>query len=314
MSKEELSIVEVDGWRMAKFQDEEERRIRDVDLGERLGLAQPRNIRAKIKEYELELKKLGVLVMRTVSVQNAKSLGNSSAGPGRPSKEYWLNKDQALLIAMHSGAAMAGEVSVKLIQAYNQLRATVAKQEEAILDLWRQLQSKMGDGPKLLPYVRESPDSRVGMWDWDLADELARLYGLHIPERTKGYPAFMSGFIGWLHDLFPEEIIGAIRERSKEFGAKRYQLMTDLTIEELKKIQTMLRMALNSRHNTSVKDVKEDIAHAVAAETARRLGIPRSVCHAVQVRLFPYGKCEACGSLNQARALFCQQCGHRLAA
>ena len=258
MPKKELNIVTVDNWDFGAFGDDDERRVRDLNLGARLQQKPPINIRRIIRTHWAALEKLGEIVVV--------SLGEKTQG-GRPGEEYWLNKDQSLYVAMHCGTKVAADVSVALIQAHNKLRIAVVNQQKTIAELYE----KLGAGTKLLPYVTEEPVDRSNVWDWDLAEELARLYDLPPPERRKGYPVFMAGFIGWLHDLFPEPIIKAIRERAQQSGAKRYQFMTDLTMEDLRQIQTMLRVVLMSNENDNVKEVKQKLLHVVATESARRM-------------------------------------------
>lgn len=92
---------------------DQEPRVLDVLLGERLGMAQPRNLRSKIKENSDELSLHGKVC--TVSVQT------STAG-GRPGMAYYLNEPQALLICMFSNTARAAQVRKMLIDVFMEYR------------------------------------------------------------------------------------------------------------------------------------------------------------------------------------------------
>lgn len=90
-----------------------EPRVLDVLLGERLGMAQPRNLRTKIKENSDELSLYGKVC--TVSVQ-------TSAAGGRPGTAYYLNEPQALLICMFANTAKAAQVRKMLIDVFMEYR------------------------------------------------------------------------------------------------------------------------------------------------------------------------------------------------
>jgi hypothetical protein len=82
----------------------------DTDIGNRLGMARPTNIRELIKQHRSELEQFGNL-----HVVGAKS--DARRGPGRPANaEYLLNEEQALLIATVSEAPNAPAVRAMLIR------------------------------------------------------------------------------------------------------------------------------------------------------------------------------------------------------
>jgi hypothetical protein len=96
-----------------------EPRILDTDLGERLGLARPTNIRGLILTSMEELEAYGGL-----------HTANANPGPtgGRPTTAFFLNRQQALLICILSRTERAREVRAEVIRrfdAYEQLVAAV---------------------------------------------------------------------------------------------------------------------------------------------------------------------------------------------
>jgi hypothetical protein len=62
--------------------------IRDIDLAESLGFDRPRDIRNIIARYRADLLKFGICA----------NVAQINPGPGRPSIECWLNKQQTLFI------------------------------------------------------------------------------------------------------------------------------------------------------------------------------------------------------------------------
>lgn len=88
---------------------EGEPRARDLDIAERLGFAEPIDIRKLIRRHACELQGHGVLATM------AKTSGREG---GRPSTEYWINEEQALLISIFSGARNAAAVRTMLIKVF----------------------------------------------------------------------------------------------------------------------------------------------------------------------------------------------------
>lgn len=121
----EAQMVTIEGLELAV---NGEPRMRDVDLGTRLGLAAPRNIRQLINRNRPEVERYGVIVERPTKAENtngsevcttavqtpptAKNVG------GRPGTEYWLNEGQAILVSVLSDAPKAPEVRELVIRVF----------------------------------------------------------------------------------------------------------------------------------------------------------------------------------------------------
>jgi hypothetical protein len=86
---------------------DDEPRILDLRVAEALDFDRPRNIRKLIERNTEELERHGTLLHH-----GAKSTG------GRPSAEYWLNRNQAICICMKSDAPRAAEVRVEIIAVF----------------------------------------------------------------------------------------------------------------------------------------------------------------------------------------------------
>jgi len=83
-------------------------RIRDVDLGERLGLKRPTDIRYTIERNRTELESYGIIHCERIIHEAA----------GRPSDEYWLNYRQALAVCQLSKAERAEIVRRALVEVF----------------------------------------------------------------------------------------------------------------------------------------------------------------------------------------------------
>jgi hypothetical protein len=89
---------------------DDEPRVLDTDLGERLGMANPRFLRHDIIEvHREELEEHGPLHFLPT---------NPGIRGGRPGRVYYLNEAQALLVALLSRAPRAAEVRHMLIMAF----------------------------------------------------------------------------------------------------------------------------------------------------------------------------------------------------
>jgi hypothetical protein len=111
-----------------------EMRIRDEDLGERLGFAKPAKIRELIERHKETLCKINILP----------TAGKIHVGAGRPATVYYLDKKQAIFITAKSETGNATDLTIEIIErfvAYERgaaPRATViepAEPPEQVLDL-----------------------------------------------------------------------------------------------------------------------------------------------------------------------------------
>jgi len=87
-----------------------EPRIHDLELGQRLGFSQDRDIRKRIKDHMAKLLTFGIC---------ATAAQNHGGGRGRPTEEFYLNRKQALFITMKSETNKAFEVQADIIRVYD---------------------------------------------------------------------------------------------------------------------------------------------------------------------------------------------------
>ena len=86
-----------------------EPRILDVTLGERLGMAQPLNIRKTIRANSAEISLYGGVITHGVK---------TSCKGGRPSKAFYLNEPQAILLCMFANTPAAADVRHQVITVF----------------------------------------------------------------------------------------------------------------------------------------------------------------------------------------------------
>lgn len=104
------ALTVFEGWSLDA--DAAEPRARDVDIAQRAGLAQPRDIRQTIEKNWDELTAHGEIGVCALQPQTS---------GGRPATEYWLNEAQsvALVSLMRTPAARALRIIlVRLFVAY----------------------------------------------------------------------------------------------------------------------------------------------------------------------------------------------------
>ena len=89
---------------------ENELRILDTDLAQRLGFERPRDIRKLINRYSKELGRMGVCA--TVAQ-------TSSAAGGRPSTVFYLNRKQAIFITAKSETPEATDITIEIIERFD---------------------------------------------------------------------------------------------------------------------------------------------------------------------------------------------------
>lgn len=119
-----VSVIErqviVEGWTLgvAQGSDGPEPRIRDVDLGERLKLKDPRKIRQLIKS----LATAGII--NPFAVMHAAGITG-----GRRATEFWLTEDEALFVAMRSDAEGAILLQREMVRVFMLARRGLLPQQ-----------------------------------------------------------------------------------------------------------------------------------------------------------------------------------------
>lgn len=103
----------------------DEPRVRDLDVAERLGMADPHSIRVMIRQNWTELAAYGEVSERQ---------SETSLRGGRPGREFWLNEGQALTICALSRTPTAARVRKALIDVFMQWRRRPAVDPMAVLN------------------------------------------------------------------------------------------------------------------------------------------------------------------------------------
>jgi len=105
-----FSIREVEGWPLG-FTCEGEPRIRDLDLGERLGFDRPRDVR-KLVARMVDAGKLNDVDQRATVARG------EGAVAAQPVTEYWLTEAQALKVAARSETDIADALLDEMIHVF----------------------------------------------------------------------------------------------------------------------------------------------------------------------------------------------------
>ncbi|MFC5359521.1 Rha family transcriptional regulator [Azospirillum himalayense] len=88
---------------------EGETRIRDIDLGERLGFVRPNKIRELIERWMEALLKMG----------RCPTVGYRPAQGGKETNAYYLNRKQAIFITAKAETAEATEITIEIIEKFD---------------------------------------------------------------------------------------------------------------------------------------------------------------------------------------------------
>ncbi len=142
---EDIAVIDLD---LHNDFDDKVPRIRDVDLGVRLGMAEPRNIRRTIAAHMKILSACGVVARRA---QTSGPLG------GRPGTEYWLNREQMLIVASNSGTDVGEQTMLVLVKAFSEFDRLLREQ--------------------LPPFLRLTRSTWTKAWQDELMHELCKLRG-----------------------------------------------------------------------------------------------------------------------------------------
>lgn len=176
--------------------DDKVPRVRDIDLGARLGLAQPRDIRGTIKANADFLNIFGFIARRAQ---------NHQGGKGRPATEYWLNRNQALYIATRSDTEIGKRTTALLVQAFDAF-------EKMLLE-------------RLPPFLRAEFGSWQKVWHNELMVELCKLRGELFTGRHPRWCARMNSII--YECLLGKELYAELKARNPKpsKGHNHHQLI-----------------------------------------------------------------------------------------
>lgn len=153
---DEIEVVDVMGWQLSVFDEEDDPLIRDVDLAVRLGYERPRDIRQLIDR-----------LIKAGNLKEIKMRGAVQRIEIRPDvfreeivNEYWLTQKQALKVIMRSDADLADAIQDEVIDVY------VAYRQERLRPALLALQFQLTPN-----------QSATSIWgDW-LVNLLRKLYG-----------------------------------------------------------------------------------------------------------------------------------------
>lgn len=171
-------------------------RVRDVDIGRQLGMAQPENIRQTIAKYAEDLNDFGVLTRRV------KTSGRSG---GRKATEYWLNKDQAVFVAGRSDTELGRKTYKLLVKAFSAFEKMLVE--------------------RLPPFLRAEFGSWQKVWHNELMVELCKLRGELFTGRHPRWCARMNSII--YECLLGKELYAELKARNPKpsKGHNHHQLI-----------------------------------------------------------------------------------------
>lgn len=156
-----MSLVKIEGFELEVAEDGEPR-VRDVDLGQRLGYERPETIRDLIKRM-IAAGEFEVPPRRTVR-KNAESFGK-----GRPAGESWLTEEEALLVCMRSDAPNAIPIRRMIVKVFRAALRQAEASHAQERGLWQRIQSFL---------LAPKPSEWERMFQDSLVRELCRLDGI----------------------------------------------------------------------------------------------------------------------------------------
>ena len=135
----DIKQVDVKGWSLVVGQDDEPR-VRDLDLGERLGFARPRDFRKLVGR----MLKDGILNdIECRATVSRYSLGN--LGGYQDVLEYHLNQTGALIAISRSNTKMAVAITRQMIEVFLAYQRGALQPVAGVLDLTLVSGPRIGD-------------------------------------------------------------------------------------------------------------------------------------------------------------------------
>ncbi len=159
-------VLHVNGFAMHREPADGEFRIRDIELAERLGYDQPRDIR-KIISRMVETGELSGIQMRA-TVALIEKRGAIRGTEAREVNEYWLDRIEALLVVMRSDAPNAIPMRRVIADVFHRVLLQYEESRTALRRLPRHIEQWFLT-PTALDFQSLWPDS--------LIRELERLHG-----------------------------------------------------------------------------------------------------------------------------------------
>ena len=89
--------------------EDDEPRVRDIDLANRLGMKNPHKIREMIRTHLKKISEINTLLLRD----------QRHAGNGTTFSEYYLDRRQATFLAIRSNTPASDEVALELVEIYD---------------------------------------------------------------------------------------------------------------------------------------------------------------------------------------------------
>jgi hypothetical protein len=206
--------------------DDKVPRVRDVDLGTKLGMAQPRDIRRVIEEHADFLKELGFLARRAQ---------NHGGGKGRPALEYWLNKEQAQYVATQSKTELGKRTVLMLVKAFQAFESMMLE--------------------RLPPFIRAEFANWNKTWRDELMIELCKLRGELFTGKHPRWCARMNSII--YECVLGKEIYAALKARNPRpsKGHNHHQLIDDTYREAFnKQLDAVMVLAASSCSLAELED------------------------------------------------------------
>lgn len=111
-AEEGIVVQRVLGWPIATVEDDPEPRIRDEELGKRLGYARPRDVRKMAERYHAAKILSDFDICATVA-RSADPLGR-----GRPATVYYLTEPAALFLAARSETRLAVDLTRQMVEVF----------------------------------------------------------------------------------------------------------------------------------------------------------------------------------------------------
>lgn len=215
----------------ADFADKEAR-IRDLDLGERLGYARPSDVRHVIEKLRVDGHLPGSVC--GAAPKTAKSLAKG----GRPGREFWLDEQSALLVASQSGMAAGLTVTKEVIAVFVRYRRGELVSPEIVAPRVTHL------------LLSENPCDWDPMFERMIVEGFCELHGKAMP-RDGAQPQWLASSYAKLYRIIlgkAEYAALKLRNGEPRFGSNHHQFLQpgprDRFRRELKTVVGFLRASL----------------------------------------------------------------------